>query len=62
MKYFYLFLCCLLLISASQAGVYGELEFGDSRETVTKKLSQSPLVEQTIDNTYTARTGLNGIF
>ena len=35
MKYFYLFLCCPLLISASQAGVYGELEFGDSRETVT---------------------------
>lgn len=62
MKCFYLFLSCLLLISASQAGVYGELEFGDSRETVTKKLSQSPLVEQTIDNTYTARTGLNGIF
>ena len=62
MKCLYLSLCCLLLISASQAGVYGELEFGDSRETVTKKLSQSPLVEQTIDNTYTARTGLNGIF
>ena len=62
MKYLNLFLFCLLLISASQAGVYGELEFGDSRETVTKKLGQSPLVEQIFDNTYTARTGLNGIF
>ena len=62
MKYFCLLLSCLLLVSVSQAGVYGELEFGDSRETVTKKLRQSPLVEQTIDNTYIARTGLNGIF
>lgn len=51
-----------LLISASHAGVYGDLEFGDSRETVTKKLRQSPLVEQTVDDVFTARTGLNGIY
>lgn len=51
-----------LLICASQAGVYGDLEFGDSREAVSSKLKQSPLVEQTIDDVFTARTGLNGIY
>ncbi len=55
-------LASALSISASHAGVYGDLEFGDSRETVTKKLGQSPLVEQVIDEVFTARTGLNGIY
>ena len=61
MKYLSL-LVCFVLSSPIHAGVYGELEFGDSRDTVTQKLGQSPLVTQTIDNTYTARTGLNGIY
>ena len=62
MKSLNLFLCSLLLISVSQAGVYGDLEFGDSRETVTRKLRNSALVTQTIDNTFVGRTGLNGIY
>ena len=56
------FLTWLLLALPINAGVYGDLQFGDSRETITRKLSESPLVEQTIDNTYIARTGLNGIY
>ncbi len=44
------------------AGVYGDLEFGDDRNTVTKKLQQSKLVEQTINTSLISRTGLNGIF
>ena len=52
----------ILSWSVSHAGVYGDLEFGDDRETVTDKLKRSPLVEQTIDDTFIARTGLNGIF
>ena len=62
MKVLILFLGFLLSWTIGHAGVYGELEFGDDRETVTHKLQQSPLVEQTIDNTFIARTGLNGIF
>ena len=56
------YLVWLLLSSSIHAGVYGELEFGDDREAVTQKLGKSQLVEQTVDNTYTARTGLNGIY
>lgn len=52
----------LLLPCVSDAGVYGTLEFGDDRETVTRKLQASPLVEATVDNTFFGRTGLNGIF
>lgn len=48
--------------SSLQAGVYGDLEFGDSRETVTAKLMESQLVDQTINTSLLARTGLNGIF
>lgn len=47
---------------SSSAGVYGTLEFGDSRETVTRKLQASKLVAATIDNTFFGRTGLNGVF
>lgn len=52
----------LLLSTFASAGVYGDLEFGDDRETVTRKLRNSALVAQTIDNTFIGRTGLNGIF
>lgn len=45
-----------------QAGVYGDLEFGDDRATVTRKLQQSKLVKQTVETTHLARTGLNGVF
>lgn len=57
-------LALILIATASlcQAGVYGSLEFGDSRETVTKKLKVSELVEQTLDSTFFGRTGLNGVF
>ncbi len=44
------------------AGVYGDLEFGDDRDTVTRKLQKSNLVTQTINSSLMARTGLNGIF
>jgi len=57
----FIFLCSLLA-PMTHAGVYGDLEFGDNRETVTRKLRKSPLVNQTIDDTFTGRTGLNGIF
>lgn len=54
----------ILLLSSllTHAGVYGDLKFGDSRETVTRKLKTSPLVEQTIDSTFMGRMGLNGVF
>ncbi|MBT8043762.1 MAG: hypothetical protein KJO79_02325 [Verrucomicrobiae bacterium] len=52
----------LLTIVSSHAGVYGDLEYGDDRATVTRKMSASPLVEQTINETLLGRTGLNGIF
>jgi hypothetical protein len=54
----------LLLLTAlpSLAGVYGNLEFGDNRATVTRKLKSSNLVDQTMTSTLMGRTGLNGIF
>lgn len=59
-------LCSLLaflaLAGSSFAGVYADLEFGDSRETVLSKLKSSEMVEQTIATELIARTGLNGIF
>lgn len=58
-----LFLLLLALaFSPLHGGVYGTLEFGDSRETVTRKLKSSDLVEQTVDSTFLGRTGLNGVF
>ena len=54
----------LLILTAlpSLAGVYGTLEFGDDRSTVTRKLQASNLVDQTISSTFISRTGLNGVF
>lgn len=52
----------LLSAILSSAGVYDTLEFGDDRETVTRKLGASKMVEQTIDSTFFGRTGLNGVF
>lgn len=52
----------LAAVPLAGAGVYDTLLFGDSRETVVKKLQASNMVEQTLDSTYLARTGLNGVF
>ena len=41
---------------------FGNLEFGDDRKTVEEKLSKSPLVEASINETLLGRTGLNGVF
>lgn len=49
-------------ISLSNAGVYGTLEFGDTREEVTKKLQASEMVEHQLDSAFFGRTGLNGVF
>lgn len=62
MKYYFLIFLLLFFGPLTQAGVYGDLEFGDDRETVARKLSKSALVSQTVDNTFIGRTGLNGIF
>jgi len=57
-------LAALLIITSqpSLASVYGDLEFGDDRDTVTQKLQKSKLVSQTINTSLMSRTGLNGIF
>jgi len=54
----------LILLSSlpSLAGVYGNLNFGDNRATVAKKLKKSKLVDQTMTSTLMGRTGLNGVF
>lgn len=52
----------LFSVISSYAGVYGSLEFGDSRDTVMRKLRSSKLVEQTVGDTFLGRTGLNGVF
>lgn len=59
------FLCAALFALnplGLSAGVYSSLEFGDSRDTVTRKLQSSNLVEQTVGSTFLGRTGLNGVF
>ncbi len=63
MKLFFTTVLFLIVLPLSTfAGVYGDLEFGDSRETVLKKLQKSKLVSQTFDTSLISRTGLNGIF
>ena len=59
---FCLLLALLSVAGSSFAGVYANLEFGDSRDVVQHKLKSSDMVEQTMPDTYIARTGLNGIF
>lgn len=58
----FVFIISLFSSIQIQAGVYDTLQFGDSRETVTKKLQASKMVEATVDSTFFGRTGLNGIF
>lgn len=54
----------LLLLTAlpSIAGVYADLEFGDSRADVQRKLQSCDMVEQTMEDTFISRVGLNGLF
>lgn len=42
--------------------VFDTLLFGDDRETVTRKLKASKIVEMTSDETFFGRSGLNGAF
>ena len=58
----FLYILILSIPLSLQAGVYDTLEFGDSRETVTKKLQASSMVDQKMDSTFFGRTGLNGVF
>ncbi|MEO5914270.1 MAG: hypothetical protein ABIS50_08565 [Luteolibacter sp.] len=44
------------------AAVFDTLLFGDSRETVEKKLKASKIVEMTTDEAFLGRSGLNGVF
>ncbi len=41
---------------------FDTLDFGDSQEEVIEKLKKSKMVEQTIDDIFLARVGLNGSF
>ncbi|MBT8037807.1 MAG: hypothetical protein KJO21_09705 [Verrucomicrobiae bacterium] len=56
------FAIALLACNSLDAGVYGTLEFGDSRDTVTRKLDKSELVTSSLNKTFFGRTGINGIF
>ena len=42
--------------------VFDNLCFGDSIDTVKKKLKESKAVETTLDDTYLGRTGINGVY
>ncbi|MCW1884609.1 hypothetical protein OKA04_07680 [Luteolibacter flavescens] len=42
--------------------VFDTLCFGDTTDTVKKKLKESKAVETTLDESYMARTGLNGVY
>lgn len=42
--------------------VFANLNFGDSKDTVLKKLKRSPLVTTDMDERLLGRTGLNGLF
>ncbi len=44
------------------AAVFDTLLLGDDRETVTKKLKASKVVELTTDETFLGRSGLNGVY
>jgi hypothetical protein len=42
--------------------VFDTLKFGDDRETVTKKLKESKLLNADLDGTFFGRVGLNGVY
>lgn len=62
MLYRTLIILILCYSTSVKAGVYAGLNFGDSRDEVTRKLQASELIEQTVDSTFFGRTGLNGVF
>lgn len=45
-----------------RGAAFDQLEFGDNRETVEKKLKASSFVSGDVDETFLGRTGLNGVF
>lgn len=55
-------LAAFLTVAASQAGVYFDLDYGDSRATVEKKLLANPRLESNVPETMLGRVGLNGTF
>lgn len=63
-KPFLLTLLCFSLsfLSTLAGGVYENLNYGDSQETVTKKLMECPRIENTVPETMFGRVGLNGTF
>lgn len=63
MTRFFTFISFLILSTMSlQAGVYEDLEYGDTKQQVTDKLKNCERVEGTIAETMFGRTGLNGTF
>ncbi|MGE9268823.1 MAG: SHD1 domain-containing protein [Verrucomicrobiales bacterium] len=46
----------------SQGSAFDSLNFGDSRETVEKKLAASKVVKSGVDSGLFGRTGLNGVY
>ena len=47
---------------APKGAAFDTLEFGDSRETVLKKLNSSPMVDGSVAEVMLARVGLNGVY
>lgn len=47
---------------APKGAAFDQLEFGDSRKTVERKLKASRLVTAAVSETFLGRTGLNGVF
>lgn len=52
----------LLLTATSQAAIYENLEYGDTRAEVQKKLLACPRLKATVPETMFGRVGLNGSF
>lgn len=44
------------------SNLVGDVNYGETRDTVSKKLSNSPLLASGVDASLQARTGLNGVF
>jgi hypothetical protein len=50
------------LKQVSEQAIFDTLVFGDSRDTVIKKLSESKIVTSSVATTHIGRTGLNNIY
>ncbi len=64
MRALFLFLlsCSFGLTLSSQAGVFGDIEFGDGYTAVQNKLMKSELADTDLPETLLGRTGINGVF